>query len=33
VTAGYLGDFNDSNETVFTYTRNVGSVALEVRFR
>ena len=32
VSAGYLGDFNDSNEAVFTYTRNVGSVTLDVRF-
>ena len=32
VTAGYFGDFNNSNQAVFQYTRNVGSLALEVRF-
>lgn len=32
VTAGYFGDFNNSNQATFEYTRNVGSVALEVRF-
>jgi tetratricopeptide (TPR) repeat protein len=33
VTAGYFGDFNNSNNTTFEYTRNIGSVSLEVRFR
>ena len=32
VTAGYLGDFNNSNKSEFEYTRHVGSVALEARF-
>jgi tetratricopeptide (TPR) repeat protein len=32
VTTGYLGDFNNSNQKPFEYTRNVGSVAFEVRF-
>ena len=32
VTAGYFGDFNNSNQAEFEYTRNVGSIALEVRF-
>jgi len=33
VTAGYYGDFNNSNQAEFEYTRNVGSIAMEVRFR
>lgn len=32
VTVGYYGDFNDSNQSEFQYTRSVGSIALEVRF-
>ena len=32
VTAGYFGDFNNSNQATFEYTRNIGSVALEARF-
>lgn len=32
VTAGYFGDFNNSNKKDFEYTRNVGSVALQARF-
>ncbi len=32
LTAGYFGDFNDSNQPQFQYTRNVASVAAEVRF-
>jgi tetratricopeptide (TPR) repeat protein len=32
VTAGYFGDFNNSNQATFEYTRNVGSLTLDVRF-
>lgn len=32
LTAAYLGDFNNSNDTLFAYTRNIGSLTLEVRF-
>jgi hypothetical protein len=32
VSAGYFGDFNNSNQAAFEYTRNVGSLTLDVRF-
>ncbi|HUI27225.1 MAG TPA: tetratricopeptide repeat protein [Candidatus Kryptonia bacterium] len=32
VVAGYYGSFNNSNQDLFTYDRNIGSVALEVRY-
>lgn len=32
VAASYFGTFNDSNKDVFTYDRNIGSLALQVRY-
>jgi predicted negative regulator of RcsB-dependent stress response len=32
VVASYFGTFNDSNKPIFTYDRNIGSLALEVRY-
>ncbi|HLY65076.1 MAG TPA: hypothetical protein VKU60_06050, partial [Chloroflexota bacterium] len=32
LTAGYYGTFNDSNSTVFTFDRNIGTVAVEAGF-
>jgi tetratricopeptide (TPR) repeat protein len=32
LTGGYFGTFNDSNQDEFSYTRHIGSVALEVRY-
>jgi len=32
VAASYFGTFNDSNKAVFTYDRNIGSLALQVRY-
>lgn len=32
VVVSYFGTFNDSNKTVFTYNRNIGSLALQVRY-
>jgi tetratricopeptide (TPR) repeat protein len=32
VTGAYLGTFNSSNQALFDYNRNVGSVTLEVRY-
>jgi len=32
VTAAYFGDFNDSNDSRFEYSRHIGSLAMEVRF-
>jgi tetratricopeptide (TPR) repeat protein len=32
VVASYFGTFNDSNKNVFTYDRNIGSLALQVRY-
>ncbi|MFN8644080.1 MAG: tetratricopeptide repeat protein, partial [Candidatus Binatia bacterium] len=32
VVAAYFGTFNDSNKTLFTYNRNIGSLALQVRY-
>ncbi len=31
--AGYSGDFNNSSNSLFEFDRNIGSLALEVRFR
>ncbi|HSP99277.1 MAG TPA: tetratricopeptide repeat protein [Candidatus Dormibacteraeota bacterium] len=32
VVAAYFGTFNDSNKSVFTYDRNIGSIGLTVRY-
>ena len=32
VVASYFGTFNDSNKDVFTYDRNIGSLAVQVRY-
>jgi hypothetical protein len=32
VTLAYFGDFNDSNQSQFTYDRNVVSLSLGVRY-
>jgi tetratricopeptide (TPR) repeat protein len=32
VTGAFLGDFNNSNNPLYNYTREIGSIALEVRF-
>ena len=32
VVASYFGTFNDSNKSIFTYDRNIGSLALQVRY-
>jgi hypothetical protein len=32
VVAAYFGTFNDSNKSLFTYDRNIGSLALQVRY-
>jgi tetratricopeptide (TPR) repeat protein len=32
LTGGYLGDFNDSNNATFQYTRNIGSIGVEVQW-
>ena len=32
VTGAFLGDFNHSNNPLYNYTREIGSIALEVRF-
>ena len=32
VVASYFGTFNDSNKDIFTYDRNIGSLAVQVRY-